>query len=164
MSRMELVPTRPEHADELRRIHRTPEVTRWWGEMAEGFPDDEPEATRLTIVVDGRVAGLVQFGEEDEPDHRHAWIDVFVDPAVHGRGAGTEAVRRVLRMLIDERGHHRVTIDPALYNVAAIRSYEKAGFTAVGVMRASWRNPDGIWEPSLLMERVELPGDVQGPA
>ena len=161
---IELQPLAPEHADELRRIHLTPEVLRWWGEMAEGFPDDEPEATRFAIVQGGAVAGLIQYGEEEEPDYRHAWIDVFVDPALHGRGVGTEAVRRVMRLLIDERGHHRITIDPSLYNVGAVRSYERAGFVAVGVMRASWRNPDGVWEPSLLMEYVELPGDVQGAA
>ncbi len=48
---VELVPLAPEHADELRRIHLTPEVLRWWGEMDPAFPDDEPEATRFAIVV-----------------------------------------------------------------------------------------------------------------
>ena len=86
---------------ELLRIHRTPEVMRWW---------DVPE--------------------ELEPKYRHAAIDLFLDPALHGRGLGTEAVRRVVRHLIDDRGHHRVTIDPATANVAAIRAYEKAGFRA----------------------------------
>jgi len=28
----------------------------------------------------------------------------FLDPAIHGRGIGTEAVRRVVRQLIEERG------------------------------------------------------------
>ena len=161
---MELVPLAPEHAEELRRIHLTPEVSAYWGAMAEGFPDDEPESTRFTIMVDGAVAGMVQYGEEDEPDYRHAWIDIFVDPALHGRGVGTEAVRRVMRLLIDERGHHRITIDPALENGAAVRSYIKAGFRPVGVCRAGWRNPQGEWRDELLMEYVELPGDVQGAA
>ncbi len=161
---LELVPLAPEHAEELRRIHLTPEVSRWWGAMEESFPFDEPESTRFAIVVDGSVAGLIQHGEETEPDYRHAWIDIFVDPALHGRGVGTEAVRRVMRMLIDEHGHHRITIDPALENGAAIRSYIKAGFRPVGVCRAGWRNPQGQWRDELLMEYVELPGDVQGAA
>ncbi len=161
---LELVPLAPEHAEELRRIHLTPEVSRWWGAMEEAFPFDEPESTRFAIVVDGAVAGLIQHGEETEPDYRHAWIDLFVDPALHGSGVGTEAVRRVMRMLIDEHGHHRITIDPALENGAAIRSYIKAGFRPVGVCRAGWRNPDGEWRDELLMEYVELPGDVQGAA
>src|SRR5947208_2819893 len=48
-------------------------------------------------------------------------MDIYVDPAVHGRGVGTEAVRTLARHLIDEHGHHRLTIDPAADNPAAIR-------------------------------------------
>jgi aminoglycoside 6'-N-acetyltransferase len=148
-----LRPLAPDDAAELLRIHREPEVLRWWDEPDEGFPDDEPEATRLTIVVDGAVAGLVQFSEELDPKYRSASIDVFVDPALRGRGVGTEAVRRVVRHLIDERGHHRITIDPAAANVAAIRAYEKVGFRAVGVMRAYERDVGGDgWHDGLLME------------
>jgi aminoglycoside 6'-N-acetyltransferase len=138
---------------ELRRIHMTPEVLRWWDAPDERFPWDEPESTRLTIVVDGAVAGLVQYWEEREPKYRHAGIDLFLDPALHGRGIGSQAVREVVRHLIDERGHHRITIDPATANKAAIRAYEKAGFKAVGVMRESERDVvGGGWHDSLLME------------
>lgn len=108
---------------ELLRIHRTQEVARWWGVPDEGFPwTDETDATRLAIEVDGAVAGLIQFWEESDPKYRHAGIDLFLDPALHGRGLGTEAVRRVVRQLIDERGHHRITIDPAAANAADRKS------------------------------------------
>jgi aminoglycoside 6'-N-acetyltransferase len=138
---------------ELLRIHNTVEVGRWWDAPDEAFPWDEPEATRLTIEVDGAVAGMIQFSEELEPKYRHAGIDLFLDPALHGRGLGSEAVRRVVRHLIDECGHHRITIDPAVANVAAIRAYEKVGFTAVGVMRRYERDVDGGgWHDCLLME------------
>lgn len=140
---------------ELRRIHATPEVVRWWDVPEEDFPWDEPESTRLTIEVDGAVAGLIQFSEELEPKYRHAAIDIFLDPALHGRGLGTEALRRVVRHLIDDRGHHRITIDPAAANVAAIRTYEKVGFRAVGVMRRYERDVGGAgWHNGLLMELV----------
>jgi RimJ/RimL family protein N-acetyltransferase len=140
---------------ELRRIHMAPEVARWWDAPDEDFPWDEPESTRLTIEVDGKVAGMIQFAEGPEPKYRHASIDLFLDPALHGCGLGTEAVRRVVRHLIDERGHHRITIDPATENVAAIQAYEKAGFRRVGVMRRAERDPDGRgWHDALLMELV----------
>jgi aminoglycoside 6'-N-acetyltransferase len=138
---------------ELLRIHATPQVARWWDAPEPGFPWDEPSSTRLTIEVDGRIAGLIQFSEEQEPKYRHATIDVFLDPALHGRGLGSEAVRRVVRLLIGERGHHRITIDPAAANAAAIRAYEKAGFRPVGVMRRAERDADGGgWHDALLME------------
>jgi aminoglycoside 6'-N-acetyltransferase len=151
---MVLRPLAEGDADDLRRILATPEVARWWDVPDAGFPlEDDPESTRLTIEVDGAVAGLIQFSEEPDPKYRHAGIDLFLDPAVHGRGLGTEAVRRVVRHLIDDRGHHRITIDPATANAAAIRAYEKAGFRRVGVMRRYERDTGGGgWHDGLLME------------
>ena len=153
---MRLRPLADGDAAELLRIHRTPEVARWWGAPDEGFPwIDEPGSTRLTIEVEGAVAGLIQFSEELEPRYRHAAIDLFLDPALHRRGLGTEAVRRVVRHLIDDRGHHRITIDPAAANAAAIRAYEKAGFRPVGILRRYERDVDGAgWHDGLLMELV----------
>jgi aminoglycoside 6'-N-acetyltransferase len=149
-----LRPLRAGDEAELRRIHCTPEVARWWDLPEEGFPwSDEPDATRLTIELDGAVAGMIQFSEELTPRYRRASIDLFLDPALHGHGLGAEAVTRVVSHLIEERGHHRLTIDPATANTAAIRAYEKAGFRAVGVMRRYERDVDGDgWHDSLLME------------
>ena len=162
MSGLVLRPIESDDVAELRRIHALPEVARWWDEPADDFPSsDDPDSTRFVIEVDGTVAGLIQFGEEEEPKYRHAAIDIFLDPSWHGRGIGTEAVRRVARLLIDERGHHRITIDPAADNVAAIRAYEKVGFRPVGVMREYERDHDGAgWHDGLLMEL--LARDVEG--
>ena len=154
-NRVVLRPLQPADTVPLRATLATPEVTAWWGAVPDGFPaTDDPDATRLAIVADGELAGLVQFGEEPDPDYRHAWIDVFVDPRMHGRGIGTDAVRTLARHLLEERGHHRVTIDPAADNAVAIRSYAKAGFEPVGVLRRAWRDPDGRWRDVLLMEMV----------
>jgi aminoglycoside 6'-N-acetyltransferase len=155
--RGDLVTLRPlgfDDAARLREIHAEPAVAAWWGSMEDAFPFDEPESTRFTIWVDDRVAGLIQYGEEDEPDYRHAWIDLFVGTEFQGRGAGTDAVRRVVRHLVEERGHHRITIDPSVDNVAAVRAYEKAGFQRVGVMRLAERSPEGVWRDALFMEQV----------
>ena len=140
---------------ELTRIRLEPEVLKWWGPLEPEFPREEPESTRWTVELDGSVVGMVQFWEETEPRYRYATIDLFLQPAVHGRGVGTEVVAQVVRHLIEDRGHHRITIDPALTNAGAIRSYEKVGFTRVGVMRAYERDVDGHgWHDALLMELV----------
>ena len=140
-------------AAELRRIHSTPEVARWWDEPDVTFPFDEPDVVKLVIEVGGRVGGMIQFGEEEDPRYRHASIDLFLDPALHGRGLGTEAVLVLARHLVRERGHHRVVIDPSVANRAAIRCYEKAGFKPVGVMRRYERDVEsGEWSDGLLMD------------
>jgi aminoglycoside 6'-N-acetyltransferase len=146
-----------EDAAALRAIAASEEVSRWWGPPGERFPFDDPAAHPFTILVDGEVVGLIQYGEEKEPDYRHAWIDVFVEPRLHGRGIGSDAVATLARQLIEVRGHHRLTIDPAADNAAAIRCYEKVGFRHVGRTRLSWRDPDGRWRDGVLMELVVEP-------
>ena len=137
-------------------------MSRWWDQPDPAFPRDEPGSTRLVIEVEGRVAGLIQYAEESEPKYRHAGIDLFLDPPLHGRGIGTEAVRRVTRLLIEQRGHHRITIDPAAANAAAIRCYEKAGFRPVGLLRLAERDADGRgWHDSLMMELVVDPTTLE---
>ena len=155
-----LVTLRPITVDdvpELVRIRSTPEVYARWG----GGEDLTATVTEnlsavdyhtLVVVHDGRVVGAIQWGEEDDPEYRHANIDIFLDPAVHGRGLGTDAVRTLARHLITEHGHHRLVIDPAADNTAAIRSYGKVGFRPVGIMRRYERAPDGTWHDGLLMD------------
>lgn len=121
----------------------------------------EPDITAYVIELEGRVVGWIQWEPEEEPDYRHASIDIYVDPAVHGRGVGTDAVRTLARHLILDHGHHRLVIDPAVHNAAAIRSYTKVGFRPVGVMRQYELGPDGTWHDSLLMDL--LAEDLVGP-
>jgi aminoglycoside 6'-N-acetyltransferase len=152
-----LRPASPADIPELARIRATPEVARWWrgGEdMTAAVTEDLAEEGTETFVVehDGRVAGAIQWHAEDEPDYRHAGIDIYLDPALRGRGFGTDAVRTLARHLIVDHGHHRLVIDPAADNAAAIRSYAKVGFRPVGLMRRYERGADGTWHDGLLMD------------
>jgi len=86
--------------------------------------------------------------------YRHAGIDILLTTSRHGQGLGTEAIRLLARHLFEERGHHRLTIDPAADNTAAIRAYEKVGFRRVGIMRNYERGPDSVWRDGLLMDML----------
>jgi aminoglycoside 6'-N-acetyltransferase len=110
------------------------------------------------IDVEGEVAGGIQYYEELEPDYRHATIDIFLGTQWQGRGLGTEALWLLARFLFEQRGHHRLTIDPSADNARAIASYAKVGFKPVGVMRQYERQADGAWHDGLLMDllRPEL--------
>ena len=149
-----LVPVVADHVPELRRILRTPEVRRRWGDEAasSGWPFDDSSAVRFSILLDDQVRGMVQYGEEEDPAYRSASIDIFLDPQVHGRGVGRDAVATLARHLVDDRGHHRIVIDPAADNEPAIRCYAKVGFRPVGTMRRYELGPDGTWHDGLLMD------------
>jgi aminoglycoside 6'-N-acetyltransferase len=164
-----MVSLRPATADDvpvLAAIRATPEVFRWWrggddmtSEVAAEIADSDAET--LVGELDGRVAGAIQWSAETEPDYRHASIDIYLDPAVHGRGVGTDAVRTLARHLIIDAGFHRLVIDPAADNAAAIKCYSKVGFRPVGIMRMYERGSDGSWHDGLLMNLLaeELPGE-----
>jgi RimJ/RimL family protein N-acetyltransferase len=154
-TRVVLVAVTAEHVPDLRRILATPEVwLRWRDEAASPqWPFDDPSVVRFTVVLEGVVRGMVQYGEEDEPDYRHASIDLFLDPAVHRSGVGRDTVAALARYLVNDRGHHRLVIDPAADNEPAIRCYAAVGFRPVGIMRRYERDPDGVgWHDGLLMD------------
>ena len=155
--RVTLRPVVRNDAPGLAGILATPEVARWWpaydlARVEAEFLVNEPNYVVYAIEVDGRLVGAIQTHEEPEPEFRHASIDLFLDPAVHGQGLGPDAIRAVIGHLVAVDGHHRLTIDPAADNERAIRAYEKVGFRPVGRLRQYQRFPDGTWHDGLLME------------
>jgi len=76
----------------------------------------------LVVEVDGQVTGGIQYHEENDPMYRHAGIDIYLGSRFQGQGAGREAVALLARYLFEQRGHHRITIDPVAANDQAIRS------------------------------------------
>jgi len=136
----------------LGAIRAQPGVRERWGDPQ---PDDlvaPDDGDLLVIDVDGAVAGAIQYEEVTDPQYRSAGIDLFLGESWQGRGLGREAVGVLVRHLIESRGHHRLTIDPAVANERAIRCYEAVGFARVGVMRQYERAADGSWHDGLLME------------
>ncbi len=155
-ARVTLRPAAETDVEALVAIRSTSGVrARWRG-------DDLPAEVRadltstdhhlLVIIEDGGIVGGIQWYAEAEADYRHAGIDIFVDPSVHGQGIGTDAVRTLARHLVADHDHHRIVIDPAADNAAAIRCYEKVGFRPVGVMRRYERGLDGSFHDGLLMD------------
>jgi len=140
----------------LAEIAAEPEVAHWWLGLTEDALREKarPEEDAMVLVIEegGEVVGLVQAGEENEPDYRHASIDIFVTAARRGQGLGADAIRTLARHLFEARGHHRITIDPAATNERAIRVYERVGFKRVGIMRNYERGVDGEWHDGLLLD------------
>ena len=129
----------------------------WWGTD----PDKvrrwltEERSTGLAIDVGDSLVGSILYHEENDPDYRSAGIDIVVLAPYSGRGLGPDALRALARYLFEERGHHRISIDPAAKNHRAIRAYEKVGFRPVGIMRRYERDSEGEWRDGLLMEMLD---------
>jgi len=87
-----LRPVEPDDVAELVRIRRTSEVHHRWGDvdsdLAAGWPFDDPETICFVVLLEGRVVGLIQYKEENEPRYRHAGIDIFLDPTCTDAATG----------------------------------------------------------------------------
>ena len=137
----------------LLRFAREPEVARWWPRVDEAFLREQlGSRDRFAVEHEGELVGYAEVWEELEPDYQHAGIDLFLGTAHHGRGLGGDTVRTLARHLVHDRGHHRLTIDPAADNERAIRSYERVGFRRVGILRKYELAGDGTWRDGLLMD------------
>jgi aminoglycoside 6'-N-acetyltransferase len=151
--------------DAILEMVAEPAVRRWWGQTdrARARRDllEDPDTETLAVELEGELIGIVLMSEENEPDYRHASLDITLKSAHHGRGLGREALAVAIEHLFRERRHHRVTIDPAAENEVAIRSYSGLGFRPVGIMRRYERAPDGRWRDGLLMDLLAEEWDPQ---
>lgn len=162
-ARVRLRPVRPEDIGRLGEIVQQPGVAEWWpGYSEDRLRDDilgeKSEVTAYVIEFTGSIAGFIWYYEEDDPQYRMAGIDISLDCKWHNRGLGTDALRVLARHLFEDRGHHRIIIDPAVPNERAVYVYKKVGFKPVGVMRSYERLPDGSFRDGLLMDM--LPEDL----
>lgn len=140
----------------LVQILGKPGVREWWWGYdesrlhAEAF--DDPSVSTFAIELGGELIGLIMATEQTDPCYKNAKIDIAVDAEQTGRGLGTDALRVLIRHLVEARGHHHIMIDPAATNARAIAAYKKVGFRPVGVMRQYELGPDGRWRDALLLD------------
>lgn len=148
--RVTLRPSMEDDVDAIVALLAEPAVQRWW---RENTPDDVRQELHVgvTVLVEGVVAGWLLVHEEAEPDYPSVALDIALAERLHDRGYGREVIRLVVRHCI-AHGHHRFTIDPAIDNERAIRSYAAVGFKPVGVLREYERWRDGRWGDGLLMD------------
>jgi len=153
--RVTLRPVTEDDVEALVAVVERDGVREWWG--SDASRDETRDALRsdgaaFAIVAGGALAGWLGVVEELTPNYRSAGLDIVLAPEHQDRGLGPEALRLAARWLVGDRGHHRLTIDPAASNERAIRAYAAVGFKPVGRMRRYERGADGAWRDGLLMD------------
>ncbi|WP_425403018.1 GNAT family N-acetyltransferase [Hwanghaeella sp.] len=97
--------------------------------------------------------GNVKFGPVDRPNGR-ADISILIgEPAVWGKGVGTEAIYLVSKYLFRTEALNRV--DAGSRNPAFIRAVTKLGWKTEGVLRQRIGTPEGYKDYTLLAQLAE---------
>ena len=154
-----------------RRWLLNPHVRRWWNDDPEEH--DYPEGTlaewltairgedptdMFVIAFDRRPIGVIQsYRVQDYPEYVAELgelpepalsIDVFIgEPELIGKGHGPALMRAFLGLAFERYALDYCVIGPSKANVAAIRSYEKAGFRYL----KEYREDDTIDPPHVLL-------------
>lgn len=90
---------------------------------------------------------------------RSATLHIMIgDPDVRGKGVGTWSVRWMLRHAFADQGLHRVELSVLADNAAAIRLYEKCGFSLEGTRREACYK-QGKWVDMLSMSILDREWD-----
>ena len=127
-------------------------VRQWWGEPSEQYALvsgdlEEPAMDQYVVSTDGTDFGYIQcydltawnsgFGTQPEGTRG---IDLFIgEPGMIERGHGS-GLNRAFTDTKFAAGLPRMVTDPDPANPRAIRAYENAGFTKVGLVDT----PDGV--------------------
>lgn len=105
------------------------------------------------VEFEGRLIGQARL-TLDDMDNRARYAVGLFDPAVWGKGLGTEVTQLVLRYAFQELRLHRVDLRVLEYNQRAIRCYEKCGFVEEGREREG-ALIEGKYETDIIMSILD---------
>jgi len=126
-----------------------PRTERWVREYVQDLNENENTWDQV-IVHDGARIGFCGFCNIST-QNRSAEFYILIGDSEHwGKGIGTEAGRGALEYGFNKLNLHRVWLTVSELNVAAIKSYQKLGFSHEGIMRdAAFR--DGQYHDKVVM-------------
>ncbi|MGN8026363.1 GNAT family N-acetyltransferase [Microbacterium sp. 22242] len=152
----------PADADAVWRYRRIEDVNRWLG-AAPGDPETfrayftDPDRLRISLIVEsaaGDVIGDLMLRIEDawsqaevraQAERVQAELGWVMDPAHHGRGYATEAVRAVIAICFEQLGLRRVSAGCFAANEPSWRMMERLGMRREEHSRATALHRNGEW-------------------
>lgn len=127
-----LRPATEADVDVLVAWHADPEVARFWD--GKTYTPEQmrarlarPYVEPFIVEADCEPVGYLQAWASEDGG---GGLDMFLIPSARGRGLGPDAARALACHLLG-RGWTRVTVDPYLSNLRAIRAWSHAGFEPV---------------------------------
>lgn len=103
---------------------------------------NDPASFHWVIEHEGSAIGRITAWEVSQRDE-YAQLGYDLAPWLRGRGLMPEAMRAVVKYLLDEVGLHRVYCQVRESNTASLRACEKAGLRHEATLRGHFREPDG---------------------
>ncbi|CAH1853551.1 GNAT family N-acetyltransferase [Convivina intestini] len=104
---------------------------------------------RFVIEVEGDFAGIVELVEIDTI-HRHAEIQIIVDPQYQGQGLAQAGMQLGIEYAFNVLNLHKIYLYVDVDNSAAIHIYKKLGFQEEGQLRQHYF-AEGCYHDSFLM-------------
>ncbi len=164
--RVTLRPARDDDAPHFMRWGNDPEFARFqWGRKPGRFPDETafrtwaaffPERSGKLFVIEhgGRPIGFANY-REWRPKPASCEIGIGIgERTLWSRGLGRDALKALLRHLLDDLGAHRVSLNVLAFNDRAIASYKACGFEVEGLERDGVRADDGSYLDDVIMAYV----------
>ena len=109
---------------------------------------------RMLLIIadcqDNQAQGFIQLNELNLIDRR-ADLGICLSAQARGRGLGGQAIGLLAQYLRDQWNLHKLGLSVRADNAAALRCYEKLGFTRCGLLRQHVFI-EGRWQDIVLME------------
>jgi L-phenylalanine/L-methionine N-acetyltransferase len=161
MPEVEIRPYAPEDAEALWRIARQPGVMESTlaipslrlEQRRKRYEDMTPDDHVLVAVRHGEVAGSAGLHVGQGRKRHSATLGIGVGATHQRAGVGDALMTAILELADRWLGLRRVELGVLAGNEAAIRLYEKHGFTRVGTLRQSVA-PDGELRDEIVMARL----------
>jgi aminoglycoside 6'-N-acetyltransferase len=143
VSSITIRPATPADLDRIRTWLRQPEIEAWWGPASATTAEvqialQSSSALCRVIEADGRPIGYchaidAKLWGDDLPEDLEpgTWdLDIFIAAPEHrGQGAGLRALELLKSEVFSTTLATAVCVFASIRNEAAVRAYEKAGFT-----------------------------------
>ena len=161
---METIPLKSEHIpDIVSWIESESDMVQWAGsvftwpltqkQFKEHLEKGKKQPQTLypfVLVKDDRVMGYCELSDFHRHTNKANLTRVIISPADRNKGIATVMIKEVLNFGFETLDLNRVALGVFDFNKAAIKCYEKIGFSLEGTMRESARVGNTYWNCHLM--------------